>query len=74
MGKRLTPEEKAAKAAAEVGGTPPTKSATLVDVLDKNGAFIRTYSVKVHGEDFRELAEEFAGKVEGRKVVAHEAE
>ncbi len=46
-----------------------TKSASAVDVLDKNGALVRTYSVKVHGKGFMDLAEEFAAKEEGRKIV-----
>ena len=41
-----------------------------VDVVDKNGEYIRTYSRKVHGKDYKKLAEEFAEKVAGRKVVS----
>ena len=57
------------KRAAPVGGKAPAKNADAVSVADANG-IIRTYSKREHGEDFRELAEEFAGKQEGRKVVA----
>lgn len=43
-------------------------NAEVVNVLDGNGAFIRKYSLSVHGETFRDLANEFAGKEEGRVV------
>lgn len=59
------PEEKA------LGGKAPAKNATEVNVIDSNGV-IRTYSVEEHGKKFLEHAEEFASKVEGRKVVAVE--
>jgi hypothetical protein len=52
-----------------LGGKKPAKNASVCDVVDANGV-IRSYSVKVHGDDFLKLAEEFAGKVDGRKVVA----
>ena len=42
--------------------------AEKVSVKDSNGALIRHYSLKVHGETFRDLANEFAGKEEGRVV------
>ena len=50
----------------------PKGGGTSVDVLGANGV-IRTYSIKVHGKDFKKHAEEFASKVEGRKVVAHKS-
>ncbi len=53
----------------KLGGKAPGKDAKEVDVIDANGV-IRTYSLKEHGKDFRKHADEFAGKVEGRKVVA----
>jgi len=40
-----------------------------VDVVNRDGEHIRTYSKKVHGKDYKKLAEEFAKKVAGRKVV-----
>jgi hypothetical protein len=46
------------------------KAKVAVDVVDKEGAVVRTYTAKQHGKDFKDLADEFAGKVEGRKVVA----
>lgn len=55
----------------KLGGKAPGKNATAVDVIDANGV-IRTYSQEKHGKNFREHADEFASKVEGRKVVAHE--
>jgi hypothetical protein len=45
------------------------KNVSSVDVLDPNGDFIRTYSKKVHGADFKRLADEFVSKVEGRKII-----
>ena len=43
-------------------------TAEVVKVLDGNGELIRKYSLSVHGEAFRDLANEFAGKEEGRVV------
>ncbi len=43
-----------------------------VDVLDKEGNYIRTYSKKEHGSGYKKLAEGFASKVAGRKVVPAE--
>lgn len=56
---------------AKLGGTAPAKNAKEVNVIDANGV-IRTYSEAEHGKKFRELADEFASKAEGRKVVAVE--
>lgn len=64
--------EKAARVAAEkaakeaLGGVP--KNATVVHVDHEEGR--RTYSKEEHGDNFLDLAAEFAGKVEGRSVVA----
>ena len=75
MAKKKSPAAKAAKAAAKqaeadakkaLGGK---KNATVAHVEDANGR-IRTYSKEVHGADFAVLAAEFAGKAEGRTVVA----
>lgn len=52
----------------EASASPKASASKSVDVLDGHGEFIRTYSEAVHGEDFRVLAEEFAGKVKGRKL------
>lgn len=58
------------KKATNVGGVgSPSKSVSAVSVVDNNGEVIRTYSKEAHGADFRAHADEFAGKVEGRKVV-----
>lgn len=54
-----------AKAAAKLAAA---STAEVVKVLDGNGALIRKYSLSLHGETFRELANEFAGKEEGRVV------
>jgi hypothetical protein len=43
------------------------KGATLAHV-SKDGELIRTYSVKEHGADFTDHANEFASKEEGRSV------
>lgn len=51
-----------------LGGKEPTKNATAVDVVDGSGV-LRTYSKAQHGAKFLDHANEFAGKVEGRKVV-----
>ena len=59
---------KAGKGEPKVGASI-SKKAEQVKVVDQNGELVREYSLKVHGEDFLTLAEEFAGKVGGRKVV-----
>ena len=46
------------------------KGATVAHVDEVDGARIRTYSKAEHGADFMALAKEFAGKAEGRVVVA----
>jgi hypothetical protein len=48
-----------------------TKKAAAKKVLVKNaaGEVIRHYSAEDHGDNFVELANEFASKVEGRVVV-----
>ena len=48
---------------------PKLVGVSSVDVLDPNGEYIRTYSKKVHGADFKKLAEGFVSKVEGRKLI-----
>lgn len=53
---------------AKEAGKPGAKD-TAVDVLFKGG--VRTYSKELHGAKFRAYADEFAGKAEGRHVVAH---
>ncbi len=63
----LTDEERAAEDAAKAPA--PKKGAKSVKVVDSKTGASRVYSLEVHGEDFRELAEEFAGKVSSRKVV-----
>jgi len=56
----LTPKEKAAKAAAKAG-------AEEVGVY-QNGQFVRSYSAEIHGENFTQLAEEFAAQHPKREV------
>ena len=48
---------------------PKLVGVSSVDVLDPNGEYIRTYSKKVHGADFKKLAEGFVSKVAGRKLI-----
>jgi hypothetical protein len=36
-----------------------------IDVFNKHGGYVRTYSSDTHGEDFLDLAREFAGKIGG---------
>ena len=48
------------------------QSKRAVDVLDADGNYIRTFELKIHGKDYKKLAEEFAKKVAGRKVVPAE--
>ena len=40
----------------------PTENPENVVVVKKNGLTIRTYSLSVHGEDFKKLAKQFAEK------------
>lgn len=42
------------------------------DVLDREGEYIRTFSEEIHGKKYVALAEKFAKKVAGRKVVPAE--
>lgn len=65
MAKAKTAEEKAAAKAAKLAAA---STAEVVTVKDRNGEVIRSYSLEVHGETFRDLADEFAGKEEGRVV------
>lgn len=64
----------AKKTAKKVEGEAPEKvekkskkveEVEVVSVLDKDGVFIRTYSVADHGENFQELAEQFRKKIKG---------
>ena len=72
LGIELTGEESVGElhalidAVSEDGGDDEETDA--VNVVDSNGV-IRSYTRKEHGDDFLKLANEFAGKVEGRKVV-----
>ena len=40
-----------------------------LDVLDHQGKYIRTFSEEIHGKKYVKLAETFARKVAGRKVI-----
>ena len=39
---------------------------TKVDVFDKDGSYIRTYDIETHGENFKEMAHEYAKKIGGK--------
>lgn len=41
------------------------EGAEAVDVFDKDGQFVRTYDVELHGERMVEYAEEYAKKIGG---------
>lgn len=52
-------EERAEKVAA-------TKGFSSLNVYDKDGQFVRTYSLEVHGEAFQTLAEDFVSAEKNR--------
>ena len=58
-------KEEEAKAAGAV---------TAIAVDNKNGNFARAYTLAVHGEAFKQLAEEFADKTRGKTRKANDAE
>ena len=67
-------EEKEEKGEPEA----PVKGGKAVDVIDRDGNYIRTYDSVRHGKDFKKLAEEFIKEVpdtpdinKGRKIVAN---
>lgn len=72
LGIELTGEESVAELKELIEENTPDEEdnteSVAVNVVDSNGV-IRTYSEKEHGKNFLDLANEFAGKVEGRKVV-----
>lgn len=74
MSKAKTPEEKAAakaaKESAKLAGAPVKagKGDTVANVV-RDDVVIRTYTKEKHGDEFVTLANEFASKVQGRKVV-----
>lgn len=53
--------------ASELGALLPaeSKKVQMVAVLSKLGAKVREYSLEVHGKEFVELAEGYAGKIGG---------
>lgn len=50
------------------------KKEASFDVLNAQGAYVRTYSVEVHGETAEELANTYAGKISGKVVPSTPAE
>jgi septal ring-binding cell division protein DamX len=55
--------EESAPATEDSG--PAEKGKASFEVYDKNGALVRTYTVQIHGDGAKELAEEFATKIGG---------
>ena len=49
-----------------------TATAKSVSVYDKDGKFVRTYTEEDQGDNFAELAEEYAGKIGGFAELAEE--
>lgn len=56
--------------------TPKKKKVDAVDIIDRNGGYVRTYDKERHGDDFMDKAEEFVKEVKnapninkGRKIV-----
>lgn len=49
-------------------GVKPKKGHTIAHVKDKEGNLVRSYNVDDHGDEFADLANEFASKVGGRTV------
>jgi hypothetical protein len=41
---------------------------TSFDVHNRDGGFVRTYSVELHGEDAEKLANQYAGKIGGKVI------
>lgn len=58
----------AEKEAEETEEDEEVKGGSVSVYQKSTGQFIRTYSKEVHGKNYKDLAEEFAGKVEGREV------
>jgi len=42
------------------------KKITRADIFDKNGNYVRTYDIETHGENFKELANRYAKKIDGK--------
>jgi len=56
--------------------TPKKKKVDAVDIINRNGDYVRTYDRERHGDDFMDLAKEFIREVpdapninKGRKIV-----
>lgn len=58
----LIPETEEAAEAAMIS-TKPSK--TCFDVIAKDGGYVRTYSVELHGENAEKLAHQYASKIGG---------
>ena len=67
------PEAKNTPPAADQGAAPAEKKKESVSVFDsKNGKLIRTYSLKVHGENFEDMAKEFVSKAPDKREIKKE--
>lgn len=62
-------EAATAEAAASNALKAPSKKAEAVDVILGGTHYLRTYSLKNHGEDFLDLAKQFADQSEDRSIV-----
>ena len=63
MAKKTVTKTEAPKVRETVETTPaPTVEVVEVSAYNKNGQYVRTFSQDTHGDEFRELAEQFATK------------
>ena len=60
--KKKQKKEKAKK----VGKAEKVEKITKADVFGEDGSYIRTYDAETHGENFEELANEYAKKISGK--------
>ena len=42
------------------------KKITRADIFNKDGNYVRTYDIETHGENFKEMAHEYAKKIGGK--------
>jgi len=71
--KKATPKPKkapeAVAAAVDTDDEPKTGvQKDAVNILDRNGAFAGVYSLALMGENYRELAQQYATKIGGKVV------
>jgi len=49
-----------------IEGEEKIEVVSKANVYNKNGNFVRTYDEETHGEDFKELADQYAKKIGGK--------